>query len=188
MGLMNANFVYIYNHQNTLCAGTVHNGSRDRISLKVILEIYQIILAFPPFLKAQDKTLKGSLPQEQSPWVPTPGEQITWAPTKRVVSGKSLTQKSAYKKGICDRFLLDYQLLFTFGFHLLSLISLFLSQFLTRFVHIGIQPTNKICQLYSIPMDEASFVNLSQFCQPNVLDEVFCHRRWRKWNEQPLPA
>ena len=25
-------------------------------------------------------------------------------------------------------------------------------------------------------MDEASFVNLSQFCPPNVLDEVFCQQ------------
>lgn len=68
---------------------------------------------------------------------------------KRAVAGKSSTHKSAdLNRGyaIVSYWITNF---WTFGFHLINLISLFLSQFSAGFVHAGIQPTNKICQLYS---------------------------------------
>lgn len=104
------------------------------------------------FCSAQDKTLKGSLPQEQSPWVPTPGEKITWAtyPNGLLPENHRLNKSADLNKGICDRFLLDYQWSVCF-FH---------SFWQGLFTLESHQPTKSAS---CIPIDEASFVNLSQY-------------------------
>ena len=154
----------------------------------ICVHIEHEIQPWTPFVPAQDKTLKGSLPQEQSPWVPTPGEQITWAtyPNGLLPENHRLNKSADLNRGYV---IVSYWIT-NLCSHLVFIWSVWSVCFFHRFWQ-GLftlesnQPTKSAS---CIPIDEASFVNLSQFCQPNVLDEVFCYRRWRKWNEQPLPA